>query len=589
MKYSLETIILEFKDKTEDRSHGDLLTNIIYDFYNDFIVAAERFKDDEESFATALAWIMCALSAWKHTNDITHLLDDYISNLVVSKDYKNYLRTLFIGIRDSSIDAFYKAVKIKPEYSIAYLFVFMYESFYFLNRIDYYKVDADVYYYHYEKLTDDFKKYAHGEKIHEVEDEHFHCLLPFIEYCDTNTDLVRWTQRIQENTLRSFKYHVDNNPDLYKKINSNNYHQMVKFLLKSKYHQCYYLPKKTSYYREALLVLFGIVDEQTLLRKRRYGILEPYVNVFVYKTDRKGFDYLYNLHLKNKDLRNAICERDEAIAAKEIMIRDFSHTYKNLDNSGLLAVANALIEFDDNEIKKYGRQVMLAYYENQHRKKDVEILRLRFDNKSEAVLKAVQGSISLNIPQKKKTIDIINEAIRRFIVFLVYNGSSQARNVRKICFKGYDLKEIRQSFEDSILNSETADVAEWFSDKIAELNLSISGKWLDLSYDEDGYAFVLLADLFTELIKNAMKYADKTETIDLHLFENNDTLSVEMKNKQVDDIENIPSSNTGLNSQRDILTDINKVLGYTGETMTWNLDGNDFDVTINISNRMYKG
>ena len=295
----------------------------------------------------------------------------------------------------------------------------------------------------------------------------------------------------------------------------------------------------------------------------------------------------------NKDIKldithDALMESQEN---KKHILNSFSHRYKNMKTTSLYKVANALLKMDSKELKKYGRTVLLEYGIKENLKKEVDILQLQFEDNIDELKKKIQNSTQQQNSQDNFSIwEIINNVIKKCIITLVHDGGDESKAIRKFCFKDYDLISIRNSFEENILFEENINPVTWFKENIAHnFEVSISPFWKEIFFKKHDYADNVISDLLTDILMNALKYADKTQNIQFDLDEDDNFMIIRSRNTTVKDKTNIPSSGIGLESQNDLLNVLNKAETNLNNSITFEESDGIFSIEVRISKNLVRG
>ena len=295
----------------------------------------------------------------------------------------------------------------------------------------------------------------------------------------------------------------------------------------------------------------------------------------------------------NKDIKldithDALMESQEN---KKHILNSFSHRYKNMKTTSLYKVANALLKMDSKELKKYGRTVLLEYGIKENLKKEVDILQLQFEDNIDELKKKIQNSTQQQNSQDNFSIwEIINNVIKKCIITLVHDGGDESKAIRKFCFKDYDLISIRNSFEENILFEENINPVTWLKENIAHnFEVTISPFWKEIFFKKHDYADNVISDLLTDILMNALKYADKTQNIQFDLDEDDNFMIIRSRNTTVKDKTNIPSSGIGLESQNDLLNVLNKAETNLNNSITFEESDGIFSIEVRISKNLVRG
>lgn len=313
------------------------------------------------------------------------------------------------------------------------------------------------------------------------------------------------------------------------------------------------------------------------------------LHIFNFVKSKNIFKKLLQTNLYLKETNTALTESQEN---KRHILNSFSHRYKNMKTTSLYKVANALLKMDSKELKKYGRTVLLEYGIKENLKKEVDILQLQFEDNIDKLKEKIQNSTQQQYSQQDNfsISEIINNVIKKCIITLVHDGGDESKAIRKFCFKDYDLISIRNSFEENVLFEENINPVTWFKENIAHnFEVSISPFWKEIFFKKHDYADNIISDLLTDLLMNALKYADKTQNIQFDLDEDDNFMIIKSRNTTVKDKTNIPSSGIGLESQNDLLNVLNKAETNLNNSITFEESDGIFSIEVRISKNLVRG
>ena len=289
-----------------------------------------------------------------------------------------------------------------------------------------------------------------------------------------------------------------------------------------------------------------------------------------------------------KELLDKNVALDNALESKEKLIRDFSHRFKNLRTTSLQNVGKALLAMDDKTLKKYGRKVLLEYGEKENIIKEVEILRLRYEDQQDQLLTLLHESQSEEPDGCNGITGTVNKAVTRCVTTLLFDASDEPKLIRKSCLNNFDIVLLRNTFEEKVLYLEKPDAILWLNDYIMPVHFSFSDAWTKLYFKQDRGLDIILADLMTDLIMNAIKYADKSQVTSFDFTEEEDLLMIKTKNMSVENKDDIPGSNTGLRSQNELLNYLNSACGYDDDSITVDsLPDDSFRAEIRLSRKIF--
>ena len=289
-----------------------------------------------------------------------------------------------------------------------------------------------------------------------------------------------------------------------------------------------------------------------------------------------------------KELLDKNVALDNALESKEKLIRDFSHRFKNLRTTSLQNVGKALLAMDDKTLKKYGRKVLLEYGEKENIIKEVEILRLRYEDQQDQLLTLLHESQSEEPDGCNGITGTVNKAVTRCVTTLLFDASDEPKLIRKSCLNNFDIVLLRNTFEEKVLYLEKPDAILWLNDYIMPVHFSFSDAWTKLYFKQDRGLDIILADLMTDLIMNAIKYADKSQVTSFDFTEEEDLLMIKTENMSVENKDDIPGSNTGLRSQNELLNYLNSACGYDNDSITVDsLPDDSFRAEIRLSRKIF--
>ena len=327
----------------------------------------------------------------------------------------------------------------------------------------------------------------------------------------------------------------------------------------------------------------NIRDSEDVEKRRRFLRI---LNLVPDNFSRNKYIQLRKMNLKleenNRELRQAQNDRAE-------IIQDFSHTYKNMRATQLYNVAKALLKMEDKELKKYGRTILLEYGIKQELTKAVEMLLLKFDDKSEELLKRIRKSIpSENSGYNIK--NILDESIKRCLITLLHDGSDNGKRFRKAFVqseKDFDLISLRNDFENDILFQENKNVISWFSENIFPVETEFSEEWLNLSFEKENYAAIILIDILSELTANIFKYSDKTKPCRFIFNSNAKMLCITAENSVDPIMSNLHGTQKGLFSMEKTIDMLNHAIGLRDKFVKISKKNENFSVIVSLGREIF--
>ena len=287
-------------------------------------------------------------------------------------------------------------------------------------------------------------------------------------------------------------------------------------------------------------------------------------------------------------LDKALEEKTKAMEEKKTVIRDFTHRFKNMRATSLQNVGKALLAMDDKTLKKHGRKVLLEYGVKENIIKQVEILGLRYEDQQNQLLTLLHESQSEEPDDCNDITDTINKAIVRCFTTLFFDLRDEPKLIRKKCFRDYDLITLRNSFEEEVLFLEKPDAVSWLNKNIMPVYFRFSDAWTKLYFKQDCGLDIILADLMTDLIMNALKYAVKSQTVSFDFTDEDAFMTIKTQNTSVENKDDIPGTNMGLRSQNELLHYLNSACGYDGDSIiVESLSDGLFRAEIRLSRKIF--
>lgn len=304
---------------------------------------------------------------------------------------------------------------------------------------------------------------------------------------------------------------------------------------------------------------------------------------YVFIIDENVMKYTWSLAIQSSKSEK---DKQKLLDEKKRIINGFSHTYMGMRATSLQEIAKALIKEDEEKFRSYGRKLLYEYSIKKNLSRDVEMLKMRFEDKIEELNDRIGASILTEESQEAVRVNkIISDALTRCMITLVHDG--KAKNVRE-GFQTFDLIDIRNDFEQEVLLSDTPDIMKWFREKVFDLNFEISECWGKILFENDSYAALLLTDVITELIINIFKYADKTEPISIKFLEDEECLVIKTKNKIRQEIVKNFESGKGLEAEGDAIQVLNEINGRIGQAIDYGRENEFFKVKVSIIRSLFK-
>lgn len=237
---------------------------------------------------------------------------------------------------------------------------------------------------------------------------------------------------------------------------------------------------------------------------------------------------------KNKQLEEAIKQRDQALADKEAIISKFSHKYGQGYNSKLDRISNKLLSSDDTNSQELGHYALIEYERCEQLFRAVSFLKLEFNGKGAEIRQAMSDSVCHNPEISVSVSSILQNAAKHALLKSFYDISSKKGEVafNRMRGIGADWQAFRARLLNDVVCSEFPAV-EWFSDNIAKVEISLSDEWKALGLYSASDAARVFCEFFTELFYNFIKYADYDAPLKISFNADNEYLLIRSENKAI--------------------------------------------------------
>lgn len=301
----------------------------------------------------------------------------------------------------------------------------------------------------------------------------------------------------------------------------------------------------------------------------------------------------YSNYLKqtNEELENKNAALNKAQQEKKQIIAEFAHTYGNMQATTLQDIGTELLSVDDELLHEWGRKIMVEYAIKQNLTKEVEMLKLQFEDQSSKLIQKMKDS--LNSYEGKTITALVSDALQRCFMSLLYGETRSDKSKRKLFFGSENNIEMREalqdSFEQSVLVGEQ-DMLNWLNEKsILDIPISISGIWKTLCFDDGGYAALLITNWITELLTNAIKYADKSKPISMSFSHENDMLIITISDIKEQSAVNIHGTQQGISSIIASIRRLNLAVECTSNTDELEEDSDSYNLKLFLSSKVLIG
>ena len=291
-----------------------------------------------------------------------------------------------------------------------------------------------------------------------------------------------------------------------------------------------------------------------------------------------------NLDAFENELKKSIA-LEKARDEKNNILNDFSHRYKNMSSDVLYNVAQSLMNMESEELQQYGITILQEREIKDQIKKEVDLLKLRFTDRTDDLKTLIHNSVKKNEKSVYSVVNVLSNSIKKCMLTFFYSTDESVEMICDLCFKGRDLETVQKNYEQNILFEKSADVIDWFSRNIVPINVSVSNLWKTIHFEHFGYADIVLIDLFVEMVMNVLKYADKTKPVYLDFTEDNNDFIIVSRNNAIQEKEGIPSTSNGIKMQNNLISHLNG----KQEAIIYDEENGIFSIRIIIDRRLFLG
>ena len=215
--------------------------------------------------------------------------------------------------------------------------------------------------------------------------------------------------------------------------------------------------------------------------------------------------------------QRALREKELAQESKNEIVREFTHTYKNMKATTLYDIAKTLLAKQDEADKEFGRTLLLEYSNKKTLTKEVFMMQLRYERNTKRLLKSIRESCTAagGAANAKRIEDLVEQALVTCLISIFYD-KSQDRNDMRLPFLRALSREARRaiytSFDQEVMQDRLR-ALDLLRSHGLDIVLDVSPEWATLAFLPDEYAAVFLKDILVELLVNTMKYGDLHQPI----------------------------------------------------------------------------
>ena len=286
-------------------------------------------------------------------------------------------------------------------------------------------------------------------------------------------------------------------------------------------------------------------------------------------------NFIYDLEKKNTKMRNLQEERHN-------IIRDFSHTYENMQAIGLKEIADILLENKDTKVQQCGRVILAEYGIKNSLRAEFNLLRLNFEDNKDDIIRLISKDVYKY--EKEYTVnieEIFEDTLRISLLRIIYSGNPRGDDIiakkiyRRLKDKVGVMTNFVMSFENDVILKGQSSI-KFLKERGILIYFTSDDEWNRLYFLKNGHAEVLIRSIFSELIINFMKYSDLNKEIEIKLKFNDGKFGVLQFNRVTELI--VSESGFGIVSKGKILEKINGYKSCYLEKVNNVVDDNVFKV-----------
>lgn len=483
-------------------------------------------------------------------------------NVITDDEFQRYLLLIQQGIDKQQEKFFEDALILFDEYSLPHLYLFIFAAQKYdlatsnesSNEQKKFLESAQV---HYNKMNLSMREYSLGigKFIFKSAQSDDRNLLPFVKAVDIYSELVIYATGFGAmNPLFSFDPFLDKLVEYLKILTGK---QLTEKQRSDFENLKYELKGITCSSLQRLDKLLNVVfcDENINLSKTPAewrNALPPFnlaylkIPLKISNAGRFLLDQMEKLKLQDEKLK--LQEKQEKLVA------GFTHRYKNLRATQLGNIAQSLLRMENEQEKNWGRALLLEQARKETMNKEVTMLTLHYEGNAVKLVNILIDSLA----DDDKGIDISavlqTTVLNCFVEFFYAKKGDSPRMRARVEDLWNDLDAKKISFEREVI-FDKKNCIDWMKENGFQLQIEIDERWQKISLQEDDYAEVFLRDIFLEMLKNFLKYGRVTESVELKLYSDSNTLKISMKNliatKFADDLKE--STNKGLITMDDTL------------------------------------
>ena len=236
---------------------------------------------------------------------------------------------------------------------------------------------------------------------------------------------------------------------------------------------------------------------------------------------------------------------------RDELVRDFTHRYKNLKATRLGEIAESLLKMEDEQEKKWGRELLLEQARKETLTKEAAMLHMRYSGDIDRLIKSLKNSLSDDGEGISEILQMT--ALNCFVEFFYDETGDDAEVMReqvKRLWTNLDDKKI--SFERQVI-FDKKNTLDWLKENGFLLKIKVDECWQKISLNRNDYAEIFLRAIFLEMLKNFLKHGESEKPLELIFHSDENILRVSMRNSISEAKNLIPSTKYGLKSMDETL------------------------------------
>lgn len=291
------------------------------------------------------------------------------------------------------------------------------------------------------------------------------------------------------------------------------------------------------------------------------------------------------------ELRQTNAFLEQARQDKHEIIRDFAHTYKNLSATQLYDIATILLK--DDSTRDYGKKLLVEYETKQNLTKEVEMMQLKFEDRTDELYQKITDSLSNDRATAVTAVGALDIALRRCLVTLFHSISNLGEILRDSItnIPGFVISEAENSFDNNVICGDDVSCTSWVNNNLFPLKVVVSPEWERVLMQRESYAALMLISILAELIQNVLKYADLPHGADIIFEDADDILIIRFQNCFSKDTycRRLKNSGAGLASKGSVLDTLNKAAGCDSswKAVDTQSEGNRFTTIVKMRKNLF--